>query len=145
MNDAQISLVKDSWAQVAPIAPTAAALFYDRLFTQAPGVLPMFADDLTEQKRKLMDMLGAVVGRLEDLDAAASEVDALGGRHAGYGARPDHYDVVGECLLWTLGQGLGEDFTPEVKDAWATLYGTLATRMVRAQASPPREPSHTPG
>jgi nitric oxide dioxygenase len=33
-------------------------------------------------------------------------------------------------LLWTLEQGLGPAFTPEVKDAWATVYGVLSGTMV---------------
>jgi hemoglobin-like flavoprotein len=134
MNDTQITLVKESWAKVEPIAPTAATLFYDRLFSVAPGVRPLFADDMSEQKLKLMEMLGVVVSGLEHLDAIVPEVQGLGRRHAGYGAQPEHYDVVGECLLWTLAQGLGDDYTPEVKDAWATAYGILALAMIEAQS-----------
>lgn len=135
MDDTQILLVKESWAKVAPIAPTAATLFYDRLFSAAPGVRPLFPSDMTEQKAKLMDMLGTVVDGLDDLDSLVPAVQALGERHAGYGAEPAHYDVVGDCLLWTLGQGLGDDFTPAVKAAWATAYGVLASVMISAQTT----------
>jgi hemoglobin-like flavoprotein len=145
MNNTQITLVKESWAKVAPIAPTAATLFYERLFSVAPGVRPLFADDMSEQKRKLMEMLGAVVDGLDNLDAIVPDVQALGRRHAGYRAKPEHYDVVGDCLLWTLGQGLGDEFTPETRDAWAAAYGILASAMIEAQtrAKPPvrREPA----
>lgn len=135
MNDNQISLVKESWAKVAPIAPTAATLFYDRLFSVAPAVRPLFADDMTEQKRKLIEMLTLVVDGLDNIDAVVPEIEALGRRHRGYGTKPEHYDVVGECLLWTLSQGLGEDFTPEVKTAWTSAYGVLAATMIKAQTS----------
>ncbi len=132
MNDTQLTLVKESWAKVAPIAPTAATLFYDRLFSVAPGVRPLFPNDMTEQKDKLMQMLGAVVDGLDNLDAILPEAQALGRRHSGYGAQPAHYDVVGDCLLWTLGQGLGEAFTPEVEAAWTKAYTTLAGAMIAA-------------
>lgn len=132
MNDTQISLVKESWAKVAPIAPTAATLFYDRLFSVAPGVRPLFPEDMAEQKVKLMDMLGTVVDSLDDLGALVPAVKGLGERHTRYGAEPAHYDAVGDCLLWTLGQGLGDDFTPQVREAWATAYGTLASVMISA-------------
>jgi hemoglobin-like flavoprotein len=135
VNDIQITLVKDSWAKVEPIAPAAATLFYDRLFSVAPGVRPLFPADMTEQKGKLMAMLGAVVGGLDDLNGIVGDVQALGARHAGYGAAPEHYPVVGECLLWTLGQGLGDEFTPEVKQAWTEAYGVLASTMIAAQAA----------
>ncbi len=135
MNDNQIVLVQESWAKVAPIAPTAATLFYDRLFAVAPGVRPLFGDDITEQKHKLMEMLGTVVDRLGALEQITPEVQALGRRHAGYGAQPEHYAVVGECLIWTLAQGLGDDFTAPVQAAWEAAYGLLAAAMMEAQAS----------
>jgi hemoglobin-like flavoprotein len=104
----------------------------------------LFAEDIVEQKLKLMQMLEAVVDGLDALDALVPEVQALGARHSGYGAQPEHYDVVGECLLWTLGQVLGEAFTPEVKDAWLTAYETLASKMINAQTARETEPSDAP-
>ena len=53
----------------------------------------------------------------------------LGQRHAGYGVTPAHYDTVAGALLWTLEQGLGPAFTPDVKAAWTAVYGVLATTM----------------
>jgi nitric oxide dioxygenase len=135
MDDTQITLVQESWAKVEPIAPTAATLFYDRLFSVAPGVRPLFPEDMTQQKLKLMEMLGVVVHGLDDLDAIVPAAQALGRRHGEYGAEPAHYDVVGECLLWTLGQGLGEDFTPEVQEAWTAAYGVLSSVMIEAQTA----------
>jgi hemoglobin-like flavoprotein len=129
MNQQQIALVQDSWSRVEPIADTAAALFYGRLFEVAPEVRPMFRGDLAEQGRKLMLMLAVVVRGLDRLDRLVPGVQRLGRRHAGYGVRPEHYDAVGGALLWTLEQGLGDAFTPEVRDAWATAYGALATTM----------------
>jgi hemoglobin-like flavoprotein len=66
------------------------------------------------------------------LDQIVPAVQALGRRHAGYGVREPHYATVGEALLWTLEQGLGEAFTPAVRNAWATAYGTLASVMIDA-------------
>jgi len=132
MNVEQITLVKESWQKVEPIAPTAATLFYDRLFSVAPGVRPLFSEDMTEQKRKLMEMLGTVVEGLDTLEEIVPAVQDLGRRHAAYGASPAHYDVVGDCLLWTLAQGLGDEFTPDVRDAWTAAYEIVATTMIDA-------------
>lgn len=132
MTPNQIKLVQTSFAQVVPIAATAADLFYGRLFEIAPHLRPMFPEDLTEQKRKLMAMLGTAVGGLNHLDTLVRTVQALGRRHAGYGVKAEHYVPVGKALLWTLEKGLGETFTPEVKDAWATTYIVLSTTMIDA-------------
>jgi nitric oxide dioxygenase len=43
-----------------------------------------------------------------------------------------NYDTVGAALPWTLEKGLGDAFTPETKEAWATVYGILATTMQNA-------------
>jgi hemoglobin-like flavoprotein len=59
----------------------------------------------------------------------------LGKRHVAYGVKPEDYDSVGAALLWTLEQGLGDDFTPDTKEAWATVYGLVATTMKDAAYS----------
>jgi hemoglobin-like flavoprotein len=129
----EIALIQTSWAKVEPISDTAAKLFYDKLFETAPSVRPLFKGDMDEQGRKLMAMLGLVVKGLPKLPEIVPNVQALGRRHAGYGAEPAHYQVVGATLLWTLGQGLGDDFTPETEAAWAAAYGVLADTMIAAQ------------
>lgn len=134
MTPHQIKLVQNSFAQVAPIATIAADLFYGRLFEIAPMVRRMFPQDMTEQKKKLMTMLGMVVSGLTKLDALVPAVRALGKRHAAYDVHEEHFAPVGAALLWTLEQGLGDDFTPEVKEAWATAYGILSKVMIEAMA-----------
>ena len=137
MTPHQIKLVQTSFAQVAPIAATAADLFYGRLFEIAPEVRAMFPDDLSGQKKKLMAMLGTAVAGLSHLDTLLPAVRALGQRHAGYGVSAEQYVPVGAALLWTLEKGLGETFTPEVKDAWATVYIVLSTTMMNAANEKP--------
>ena len=128
----KIARVQQTFAVIAPIADDAAALFYRRLFELDPSLKAMFRGDMTEQRRKLMQMLTAAVKGLNNLDRLVPIVEELGRRHAGYGVADAHYNTVGEALLWTLEKGLGKDFTPDVKDAWATVYGLLATTMQNA-------------
>jgi nitric oxide dioxygenase len=128
----QIALVQASFAKVVPIAGTAADLFYGRLFEIAPDLRRMFPSDMALQKKKLMVMLGTVVNGLSRLDALLPVVHALGERHAGYGIEPEDFAPVGAALLWTLEQGLGDDFTPEVAEAWAAAYEILARAMIAA-------------
>ena len=67
-------------------------------------------------------------------------VQELGRKHVKYGVPEKSYETVGEALLWTLGQGLGEEFTDEVKAAWTQTYVTISTVMIEAsrevEASP---------
>ena len=131
---AEIVLVQESWAKVVPIADTAADLFYGKLFELDPNLRPLFPEDMAEQKQKLMQMIGTAVSGLNDLGAIVPAVQALGERHASYRVTTPMYDTVAEALLWTLGQGLQDGFTPEVKGAWTTVYTVLATTMQEAAA-----------
>ena len=136
MTPHQKMLVQTSFAQVAPIDETAAALFYNRLFELDPALRPMFRGDIEEQGRKLMQMLAVAVRGLDDLGALVPAVHALGRRHAGYGVRDEHYETVAAALLWTLEAGLGEAFTPEVREAWGTVYWVLAETMKDGAVEP---------
>ena len=129
MNDEQIRLVQDSFQKVAPIADAAAQIFYARLFDLDPSLSSLFKGDIEEQGRKLMQMLGLAVKSLDHMEQFLPAVRTLGARHVGYGVQEKDYDTVGRALLWTLGQGLGDAFTPEVEAAWAEVYATLAAAM----------------
>jgi hemoglobin-like flavoprotein len=132
MNMIQKELVQTTFAQVRPIANTAAALFYNRLFELDPTLRPLFQGDMKEQGRKLMDMITLAVKGLDRPETLLPALSALGRRHAVYGVSEHDYETVGEALLWTLEQGLGPSFTPDVRDAWEALYGFVAGAMRKA-------------
>jgi len=97
----------------------------------------MFPENMTEQRKKLMATLAVVVNGLSDLPSILPVASALAIRHVSYGARREHYPVVGAALLWTLEQGLGDAWTPEVASAWTAAYDTLSgTMMVEAYGRP---------
>jgi hemoglobin-like flavoprotein len=136
LTQTQIDLVKGSFVQVEPIADTAAALFYNRLFELDPNLRPLFKRDITEQGRMLMQMIAIAVRGLDHLDTLVPAVKALGQRHTGYGVKANDYNTVGAAFLWTLEQGLGAAFTPHVRDAWTAVYTVLAeTAQSGAQAA----------
>jgi hemoglobin-like flavoprotein len=129
MNQHHVQLVQESYELVKPIAGIAADLFYDRLFQLDPNLRPMFKSDLGEQKHNLMTTLTFAVAGLNKPERIISTVQRLGARHTGYGVQPQHYQTVGAAILWTLAQGLGDAFTPEVEEAWTAVYTLLAETM----------------
>ncbi|ABD06464.1 Globin [Rhodopseudomonas palustris HaA2] len=131
MTPAQIALVQQSFAKVAPISEQAASLFYGRLFEIAPEVQPLFAKaDIRDQGKKLMGTLAVVVGGLTDLPAILPAASRLAKLHVSYGVQPTHYAPVGAALLWTLEQGLGGAWTPDLAEAWTAAYATLSNYMI---------------
>jgi hemoglobin-like flavoprotein len=141
LTETQRHKIVNSFRLVVPIAETAAELFYARLFELRPEYRALFPEDMSGQRKKLVKMLAFVVRSLDFLDAdwraRVEESDdlflvilALGRRHSElYRVPNDSYGPVGEALLWTLDQGLGEAFTPDVKEAWTAIYTALATTM----------------
>ena len=133
MTEKQIQLVKESWNHVSPISEIAGDLFYNRLFEVAPSVRSMFKGDLRQQARKLMGMLSMIVSKLDKLETLIDEIKMLAQRHDKYGAQPAHYQVVGECLIWTLSTGLGDKWNKETEESWIAAYTILSGAMITNQ------------
>jgi len=129
MTPIQVGLVQESWKQVLPIKDEAAQMFYRRLFELDPSLQPLFKGEMAEQRRKLMAMIGVAVGSLDRVDTLVPALRELGRKHGNYGVQAKDYDTVGAALLWTLEQGLGAQFTPEVRAAWTDTYGVVAATM----------------
>ena len=141
LNTRQKEAIRRSWQLVVPIGETAADLFYKRLFELEPRYRSLFPQDMEPQKRKLLAMLAFIVKSVDWPEEAWKEtvspeedlflvVLALGRRHSELYEVPDaSYDTVAEALLWTLDYGLGEAFTEEVREAWASMYTLVAKTM----------------
>lgn len=134
MTPQQVTLVQTSWQKVVPIKEKAAELFYMKLFETDPALKPLFKGDIVEQGRKLMAMINTVVMKLDQLGDIVPAVQDLGKRHVAYGVKDEDYATVGGALLWTLGAGLGDAFTDDVKEAWTRAYTILAGAMKEAAA-----------
>ena len=132
MTPKQIALVQSTWQQVLAISDAAASIFYERLFKLDPSLRILFKDDMGEQRRKLIAMLTAIVNSLQRFDSLVPAIEDMGRRHARYGVQDRHYAIVGLALLGTLEQGLPEDFSTDVREAWSAVYGLVARTMKQA-------------
>ncbi|MHA1537664.1 MAG: globin domain-containing protein [Alphaproteobacteria bacterium] len=128
----QALLVQETMEKLSLVAEDAAETFYNRLFELEPEARPLFKGDVKEQGGKLMSMIALAVGGLNDPAKLIPTIEALGVGHAEYGVLDRHYESFGEALLWALDNGLGEAFTPEVREAWVSVYTLLAGIMKEA-------------
>src|ERR671932_573378 len=127
-----VEILEQSFEQIKPRAEEFAASFYENLFTLYPEVKPLFAKtDMTNQKKKLLNSLVLVVENLRNPEALGSVLNALGGRHVGYGAIANYYPAVGEALLSTFEQYLQQDWTGEVKQAWVDAFSAITALMLK--------------
>jgi hemoglobin-like flavoprotein len=129
MTPRQVELVQTSFRSLLLVSDSTAQLFYARLFALHPQLQPMFKGSIAEQGKKLMYTLGAAVAYLKRFESMVPALEALAQRHAGYGVRDEHYESVGDALLWALGQSLEEAFTDEVREAWSELYAGITAIM----------------
>ncbi len=145
MSPEQKALLQETWHQVVPIADTASALFYERLFEIDPELRQLFDGvDMESQRQKLVQALALVIGGLDEIDGLVAEIAALGRRHAGYGVTDAHYETVGTALLSTLETGLGDSWNTEVKAAWTAAYSFIADVMRDAGNDGHHHPSGAP-
>lgn len=140
LSEHQKSLIQNSFSKVVPIADVAAEIFYKKLFEYDPSLKPLFTGDMKKQGQMLMSTLKAAVDGLDDVPGLVKVLEALAQRHIKYGVKVDDYTPVGNALLYTLGQGLGDEFTPEVRQAWVTVYKVIADVM-RSSAYPQFDPN----
>ena len=146
----QVELLEQSFEEVKPNANEFVNSFYGNLFTAHPEAKPLFeTTDMEVQKQKLLNSLVLVVENLRNPDVLDSSLRGLGARHVKYGALPEHYPLVGEALLTTFEQYLGEKWKPDVKQAWVDAYGAISEIMLdgadysQAEIALKPEPSNT--
>ena len=132
VTEEQKVLVQTTFGTLAINSAQTAETFYGRLFQLDPAVQALFVHDMQQQGIKLMQLLATAVAGLDDLPAIVPAVQALGRRHVGYGVQKEHYATVGTALLWTLQNVLGTDYTPEVENAWTSVYGILSQTAIDA-------------
>jgi methyl-accepting chemotaxis protein len=130
-----IDALETSFDLVAPRGHELMDVFYARLFTAAPAVVPLFAaSDMRRQKTKLLGALVLLRKSLRDLDAIVPTLRELGARHAGYGAEPEHYPVVGRVLIAAMAEVAGDRWRAEYQQAWAEAFELVAAAMIAGAA-----------
>ena len=129
----EIGLIKKSWGVIRNIDQAVVGnVFYSKLFFENPELRKMFPENMEAQYRKLIEMLNVIVARLEKLDELKSEITSMAERHVSYGVKPQHYNLVGVALIWTLQKALGNEWDDETKAAWINCYTILSGTMITA-------------
>jgi hemoglobin-like flavoprotein len=130
----QVDLVRRSFDAIWPVRSKLAALFYLRFFELAPDARPLFPAEMERQNLKLMDMIAAIVGAIENKELFRSILVNTGRDHARFGAKPEHFVAFGEALIWGLSQQFGAAFTSEHEEAWLRLYDAVQRNMIEGVA-----------
>lgn len=113
--------------------------FYNTMLAEHPEVRPYFnaAHQASgDQPRALANsvlMYAKNIDRLEAMGPLATQIVA---KHVALQIQPEHYDIVGGCLIRAIAEVLGPEIaTRDVLDAWTAAYGQLAAILIGAEAA----------
>lgn len=129
ISDNQILHVKNSWQLISPSLQQMGQVFYNRLFETNPELKPLFKSDPKDQAMKFMFMLSYLVHRLDKKFELHEELKKLAARHHSYHVKPEHYEIIGNTLFWTLENQLGNKWDKETASAWRMTYRMFALIM----------------
>ncbi len=127
-----VFLVQSSFDCISARSSEFGERFYQNLFEANPEFRPLFQKDLAVQTKMLVSMLSSLVKGLNRMQEIAGGLRELGKRHRDYKTSRTDYDKVVRALLRTLEEFLGDDLTPEIRQAWISVYGEIAEIMIEA-------------
>lgn len=134
LSDRETGLIRQSMAELEALGTGPVEEFYRRLFELEPHLRSLFRGGPDQQARKFLHSLGMIVAALDAPDRHMPVLRKLGARHAGYGVRPEHYDLVTGILMEVLETHLGQGFTPQVREAWHRGLALISAAMIEAGA-----------
>lgn len=126
-----VEFLKSSFKAVSHKADRLVERFYGILFERYPGVQPLFANARMEEQRKmLLRSIALIIRKVDDPDYVVPYLQGLGKTHVAYGAKPEHYDAVGECLLAALAEISGDLWNDKLQATWTEAYEIIKTNML---------------
>jgi hemoglobin-like flavoprotein len=134
-----LDALETSFDLVAPRGDELMDDFYSRLFAAAPAVRELFPADLKRQKTMLLATLVLLRKSLRNLDTITPTLRRLGACHVAYGARPEHYPLVGSTLIASMAALAGRDWKPEYEQAWSAAFEIVAAAMLAGASESERE------
>uniref|UniRef100_A0A7S1WST5 Globin domain-containing protein n=1 Tax=Alexandrium catenella TaxID=2925 RepID=A0A7S1WST5_ALECA len=156
-SEAQMGAVERSWDRVQKLgSDVIGEKLYKHVFRMAPQTMGLFPrevrykyrqwsadegyedeDDVQESPAlrklfgKVVNAIGVSVAGLRQPHQMVPLLTQLGARHISYGVDESYWGVLGEGLILTLQECLGDEFTQEVQLAWTMVYGFISAVMIQ--------------
>ena len=133
---------------VAQHITTITTQFYPAMFDRYPEIKPRFNprhQQTGAQPRALGQSIVAYAMNYDDPTARDAVLAPITHKHVALHVKPDHYRIVGECLLEAAAEVLGEAFTPDVRDAWQALYWSMADDLIDGEERLYHDQERRPG
>lgn len=148
LNEKTIKIVKSTAPVLQEHGETLTKHFYKRMFKHNPEVAPFFNpahQTAGNQQRALAGAIAAYAANIDNLEVLGGAVELIAQKHASLLIKPEHYPIVGENLLASIREVLGEAATDDVINAWAEAYGFLADILIGREQQIYEENAGKPG
>ncbi|NML35025.1 NO-inducible flavohemoprotein [Paraburkholderia antibiotica] len=123
--------------------------FYNLMLSEHPEVRPMFnqANQASgAQPRALANGVLMYARHIDQLEQLGDLVAQIIHKHVSLNVQPEHYPIVGSCLLRSIREVLGADVaTDAVIEAWAAAYQQLADLLIGLEEKIYAEHEAAPG
>ncbi|HEX2011021.1 MAG TPA: NO-inducible flavohemoprotein [Roseateles sp.] len=110
--------------------------FYHLMLSEHPELKAFFNEAhqaAGTQARALAGAVLAYASHIDRLEALAPALPRIVQKHVALGVQPEHYPIVGACLLRAIREVLGEIASDEIIAAWGEAYGALARLLIDAE------------
>ncbi len=143
MEQAMIERLESSFNLLAPRGPELVDRFYAHLFSENPGLRPMFPSDMGDQKKKLLASLVLVIENIRNTEKLGQPLHDLGARHVGFGTAPEHYPVVRDTLISVMADMAGEAWNDQLTQDWNGALDFVSSVMLEGakNAAPAGNPN----
>ena len=148
LDEKTIAIVKSTAPVLAENGEVLTRHFYKRMFTHNPEVAPYFNQanqTAGKQQRALAGAIVAYAANIDNLEVLGGAVELIAQKHASLMIKPEHYPIVGENLLASIREVLGEAATDDIINAWAAAYGFLADILIGRERQIYGENAKKPG
>lgn len=129
MTPTQIELVQRAWGKVTALNNSYVQEVYEELFQLSPELRALFPSHTELPTAKVSETLNTVITSLEQLDALRFIIRDLGRRHQKFDVQSHQFELLKQAMTAVLARRLGENFKPELADAWSQMYDEIAALM----------------
>jgi nitric oxide dioxygenase len=111
--------------------------FYERMFKHNPELKNIFNMSNQANGKQQNALTGAVLAYAEHIENPSVLINVLksiGNKHVSLNISAEQYEIIGNHLINSIKEVLGDAATNDITDAWACAYNELASIMIGIEA-----------
>ena len=148
MNASQKELIKATVPILRTNGNDLISYFYQRMLSNNPELKNIFNMSNQASGKQQNALSGAVLAYAENIEnptVLINTLKSIGNKHVSLNIQPEQYDIVGNHLIGSIKEVLGDLATVELIAAWTCAYNELAQIMISIEAEMYQKTSNKKG